>query len=282
MSPKSKGRKKPVKHRDPRAQARLAAYEAHRRSTRRKWGLFAVLLTVVLIFGALQVFDGGDDSTVDSTSDTTTGPTLVPAGTPVSLPTPARGASVTGDTPCPAVDGSSARTTSFAKAPPTCIVDGMSYVADVQTSKGLFTIALDADAAPLTVNNFVVLARYHYFDTLPFHRIIPGFVVQGGSPDATGVGSPGYTFGDELPDAGAYQVGSVAMANSGPATNGSQFFIVVGDAASLAPSYSLFGEVTAGMDVVQAIAAAGTPAASPNSGQPTAVVSIQTVTIKES
>lgn len=280
MSPKSKARRKPAKHRDPRAQARLAAYEAARRSTRRKWGVAAAVLAVVLVFGALQVFDGDGDPAVESTDATT--PTTRAEGTPVSLPTPARGASITGETTCPAVDGSSPRTTSFAQAPPTCILDGTSYVAEMQTSKGLVTIALDADAAPKTVNNFVVLARYHYFDTLPFHRIIPGFVVQGGSPDATGTGSPGYEFEDELPAAGAYTLGKVAMANSGPDTNGSQFFIVVGDASSLPPSYSLFGEVTGGMDVVQAIAAAGTPATSPNSGKPTEVVTIQTVTIKES
>jgi len=282
VSPKSKVRKKPVKHRDPRAQARQAAYEAARTSARRKWGLAALLVTVVLIFGATQVFDvgGGDKSTVDSSSDTTVASTIVAA--PVSLPTPAKGASIAGDTPCPATDGSSARTTAFAKAPPTCIVTGKTYEADVQTSKGLVTVALDAAAAPKTVNNFVVLARYHYFDTLPFHRIVTGFVVQGGSPDASGAGSPGYTFADELPRAGAYKVGTVAMANSGPNTNGSQFFIVVGDAASLAPSYSIFGEVSAGIDVVQAIAAAGTPATDPNAGKPTEVVTIQSVTIKES
>ncbi len=241
-----------------------------------------VILVAALVFGALQVFDDGADDTVDSTTGTTIVPTTVASGTPVSLPTPAQGASVTGETTCPAVDGSSARTTSFAQPPPSCLVAGKTYVADVQTSKGLVTIALDAVAAPRTVNNFVVLARYHYFDTLPFHRIIPGFVVQGGSPDATGSGSPGYTFADELPEAGAYKLGTVAMANSGSNTNGSQFFIVVGDGASLAPSYSIFGNVTAGMDVVQAIAAVGTPATSPNAGAPTEVVTIQSVTIKES
>ena len=133
----------------------------------------------------------------------------------MSLPTPAKGASIVGDTPCPNADGSSPRTTSFAKAPPTCIVAGKTYTADLQTSKGLITIALDAEAAPNTVNNFVVLARYHYFDTQVFHRIIPGFVVQGGSPDATGTGGPGYSFADELPSENIYVPGAVTMANSG-------------------------------------------------------------------
>ncbi len=280
MSPKSKVRKKPAKHRDPRAQARQAALAAARKSTRRKWGAgVIVVMVVVLVFGATQVFDSGDDdSTVDST-DTTVAED--PAVTPVSLPTPTPGATITGETPCPAADGTSPRTTGFAEAPPTCTVAGKTYTADIQTSKGLVTIALDSDLAPNTVNNFVVLARYHYFDTQPFHRIVKGFVVQGGSPDATGGGGPGYSFADELPESGGYELGAVAMANSGADTNGSQFFIVSGDASFLKLTYSRFGQVTAGMDVVAAIDAVGTPSSSAQAGAPTEVVTIQNVTIKE-
>jgi len=300
VSPKSKVRKKATKHRDPRAQSRQAAVEASRRSTRRLWSLAVVVLVAITVFGLFAVVGGGDDDTdVDTGAPTTVAPgtdtptTPTTAATsatsvgerrpPASLPTPAKGASVTGDTPCPAPDGSSARTTSFAKAPPTCIVAAKTYVAEMQTSKGLVTLTLDATAAPQAVNNFVVLARYHYFDTLPFHRIATGFVIQGGSPDATGSGSPGYKFADELVKAGAYKFGSLAMANSGPNTNGSQFFIVLSDAARLQPLYSPFGQVTGGADVVKAIEAAGTPevATDPTSGKPTEVVTIQTVTIKE-
>ena len=282
MSPKSKVRRKPDKSRDPRAQARHAAYEARRKSTRRKWTIAAgVGLVVVLVFAATQVFDtgAGDNPTVDATDTTVTS---APAGTPVSLPTPAKGVIMAGDTPCPNADGSSARTTSFAKPPPTCTVAGKTYTAEMQTSKGLITIALDPSGAPKTVNNFVVLARYHFFDTLPFHRIVKGFVVQGGSPDATGAGGPGYSFADELPSENVYVPGALAMANSGPNTNGSQFFIVSGDASHLTPSYSFFGKVTGGMDVVAAIDAVGTPNSSPQAGAPTEVVTIQSVTIKES
>jgi cyclophilin family peptidyl-prolyl cis-trans isomerase len=282
VSPKSKVRKKPPKYRDPRAQARHAALEANRKAARRKWTIGAgVVLVVVLVFGATQVFDAGtgDDPTVDTTGTTVA---TTPSATPVSLPPPAPGASIAGDTPCPSADGSSARTTRFAKAPPTCIVAGKTYAADIQTSKGLITVALDSTAAPQTVNNFVVLARYHYFDTQPFHRIVKGFVVQGGSPDATGSGGPGYAIDDELPPENVYVPGALAMANSGPNTNGSQFFIVSGDASFLKPSYSFFGTVTAGMDVVAAIDAVGTPTSSPQSGAPTEVVTIQSVTIKES
>ena len=108
---------------------------------------------------------------------------------------------------------------------------------------------------PQTVNNFVTLARYRYFDDTECHRIVTGFVVQCGDPTASGVGGPGYQFADELPEPGSYSIGSVAMANSGPDTNGSQFFICIDDCQSkLAPAYNLFGYVSSGMDVALSIA----------------------------
>jgi cyclophilin family peptidyl-prolyl cis-trans isomerase len=123
-----------------------------------------------------------------------------------------------------------------------------------------------------------VLARYHYFDDTVCHRIIPDFVVQCGDPTGTGTGGPGYAFDDELPAEGAYQIGSIAMANSGPDTNGSQFFVITGEnGASLPPSYSLFGEVTEGFDdTVLAMEAAGSA-----SGEPTEEVQISSVEIRE-
>ena len=111
------------------------------------------------------------------------------------------------------------------------------YVATITTNKGVLTVNLDVKAAPLTVNNFVALARNKYFDGLSCHRIIPKFVAQCGDPLGTGTGGPGYKFIDELPKAGAYKVGSLAMANAGTNTNGSQFFIITGaDGAALPPS----------------------------------------------
>jgi cyclophilin family peptidyl-prolyl cis-trans isomerase len=113
-------------------------------------------------------------------------------------------------------------------------------------------IALDAVRAPKTVNNFVFLALHHYYDGVIFHRIIGGFMCQGGDPTGTGRGGPGYRFDDELPKAGQYELGSVAMANAGPNTNGSQFFIISGnDGVRLPPQYSLFGKVVKGMEVVE-------------------------------
>jgi peptidylprolyl isomerase/peptidyl-prolyl cis-trans isomerase B (cyclophilin B) len=161
-----------------------------------------------------------------------------------------------------------------------CIDVNRTYVAEMTTGKGRFTITLDAKAAPKTVNNFVVLARHHYYDGITFHRVVPGFVVQGGDPLGTGTGGPGYAFADELPRAGSYKIGSVAMANSGPNSNGSQFFVVTGQAGvSLPPNYSLFGQVTSGMDVVMAIEAAGGRGGA--NGKPDETVTISSVRVSE-
>ncbi len=119
---------------------------------------------------------------------------------------------------------------------------------------GDLVIALDAASAPKTVNNFVFLARYGYYEGVIFHRIIRNFVIQGGDPTGTGRGGPGYRFEDELPKAGRYEVGSLAMANAGPNTNGSQFFVISGpDGARLPPQYALFGKVVKGLEIVEKI-----------------------------
>ncbi len=177
----------------------------------------------------------------------------------------------------PAADGSSPQRRSFDAEPPMVIDADKRYTATMVTSKGTMTIALNPQAAPRTVNSFVFLARYHYFDGIVFHRVIPGFVLQGGDPTGTGTGGPGYTFADELPPAGRYELGSLAMANAGPNTNGSQFFVISGpDGMRLPPSYSLFGAVVSGLDTVAAIDAVGS-----RSGKPTEKVTIESVTITE-
>jgi cyclophilin family peptidyl-prolyl cis-trans isomerase len=151
------------------------------------------------------------------------------------------------------------------------------YTATMVTSHGTMVIALDPLAAPKTVNSFIFLARYHYYDGVIFHRVIPGFVLQGGDPTGTGTGGPGYKFEDELPAPGRYQIGSLAMANAGPNTNGSQFFVISGpDGVRLPPQYALFGAVVSGGDVVAAIDALGT-----RSGKPKEKVTIESVTITE-
>jgi peptidylprolyl isomerase len=178
----------------------------------------------------------------------------------------------------PNPDGSSEKRQKFSAAPPMIIDTAKNYTATMVTSKGTLEIVLDALGAPETVNSFVYLARWHYYDGIVFHRIIPGFVLQGGDPTGTGAGGPGYRFNDELPKAGRYELGSLAMANAGPHTNGSQFFVISGrDGMALPPLYALFGKVVKGLDVVETIDAIGT-----RSGKPQEDVVIESVTITES
>lgn len=126
------------------------------------------------------------------------------------------------------------------------------YRATIETNKGTIELDLFADQAPLSVNNFVFLANEGFFDGLTFHRVVPGFVIQGGDPTGTGRGGPGYRWQDE-PVRGSYKAGSLAMANAGPDTNGSQFFICIEDQPGLPKNYNLFGQTTAGLDVVRNI-----------------------------
>lgn len=163
-------------------------------------------------------------------------------------------------------------------SPPEMVIDpDKRYEVTMETSHGTMVINLDPVAAPKTVNNFVFLAREGYYDGVSFHRIIPGFVLQGGDPEGTGRGGPGYRFADELPAPGRYELGSLAMANAGPDTNGSQFFIICGPSGvGLPPLYSLFGKVVKGMDVVEAIEAEGS-----QSGTPKAKVTMNKVTVEE-
>jgi len=159
-----------------------------------------------------------------------------------------------------------------------CIDPAKRYTAEIVTSVGSLTAALDPVAAPKTVNNFVFLARYHYYDGVIFHRIIRGFMCQGGDPTGTGRGGPGYRFDDELPQPGRYEIGSLAMANAGPNTNGSQFFIVSGQSGvRLPPQYSLFGKVVKGLDVLSQMEAVETD----RSDKPHADVVIESITITE-
>jgi cyclophilin family peptidyl-prolyl cis-trans isomerase len=165
----------------------------------------------------------------------------------------------------PNLNGSAPHYTKFAAAPPFCINPADTYTATMKTTAGTIVITLLPKYAPITVNNFVFLAGYHYFDGIVFHRVIPAFVDQGGDPTGTGSGGPGYTFKDELPkNIGAYDAGSVAMANSGANTNGSQFFLVDGIGGSqLTNAYTMFGQITGGLDVANKINAAGTSAGTP-------------------
>jgi peptidyl-prolyl cis-trans isomerase B (cyclophilin B) len=190
-----------------------------------------------------------------SSTTTTTIPARSPAVSIVAAPK---------DVGFPALDGSSPRYTAFSSPPPFCINVNDTYVATFETTAGTFRVTLLPRYAPVTVNNFVFLAGYHFFDGLSFFRVIPGFATQGGSPANSETGQPagpGYTIPDEYPRAlGAYDSGALAMANTGqPHTGGSQFFFVAGNGgASLGkPAYSVFGQVTSGLSVANAINEAG-------------------------
>jgi len=144
-------------------------------------------------------------------------------------------------------------------APPEMAIDtARKYTATIDTSAGTMTAELFTTDAPNTVNNFVFLAREGFYDGVIFHRVIPGFMIQGGDPTGTGRGGPGYKFRDE-PVNRSYSRGILAMANAGPNTNGSQFFVMHAD-YRLPPSYTIFGRLTSGEETLDAIAAGQTGA----------------------
>lgn len=269
-----------------RQQKQQAQVKEQRRATSKRRALtygLGVLALFALVFGLAALggaFSGDDD---DQTLDTIAESTL-PNFAETSVP--GGGASTVPATPteCPAADGSSPRTDAFSSAPPMCIDESATYTAEIVTNVGDLTVELDAAAAPQTVNNFVVLARYHYFDDTPCHRAITGFMVQCGDPTGTGMGGPGYEFANENPaDNADYGLGAVAMANSGPDTNGSQFFITTSDASpSLETNYSLFGQVTDGLDsTLPALDALGSNPDAQNGVPPSEPITIESVTITE-
>ena len=179
------------------------------------------------------------------------------------------------DAPAPKEDGA-------LEAPTEKLDKSKTYVAKVSTSCGDFEIALNAKDSPITGGSFKYLADQKFFDGTTFHRVVPGFVIQGGDPAGDGSGGPGFSVEEAPASDLKYTEGIVAMAKTGaePAgTSGSQFFVVTGpDAASLTPDYALLGEVTKGMDVATKI---GGIQADPNTGQPAAVVVINSITVAE-
>jgi len=275
--------------------ARIQAAEQaqHKQEQQRGYRNIAIVGGVVLLFvAAAYIVNRRNESTTaatgpGSTTSTLPGTPSTPldptASTPAATPTIAPGATISGPTPCPNIDGSSARTTIFAEAPTMCIDPTKTYTAKVATSLGEFTMALDAKAAPKTVNNFVVLSRYHAYDGTPFHRVIPDFVVQGGDPAGTGSGRIGYTIEDELPSsAAAYQPGVVAMANTGQPNSGSSQFYIVLAPDRLQPQYSIFAKVSEGFDTTIKAIATGDSVGDPIGGTPPKTpATILTVTITE-
>jgi peptidyl-prolyl cis-trans isomerase B (cyclophilin B) len=159
--------------------------------------------------------------------------------------------------------------------------DGKTHTVVVDTNKGSFTFELATDISPCTTASFAGLVKKGFFDGLTFHRIVPGFVIQGGDPQGTGMGGPGYSTVDAPPQDTTYDKGLVAMAKAGnePAgTSGSQFFVVSADGVQLTPDYAVLGRVTDGLDVVETIGKLGNP--SDPSGKPTEAVNIEKMELK--
>jgi cyclophilin family peptidyl-prolyl cis-trans isomerase len=275
-----------------------ARIEAERTAKRRRYLRFAApILAVAVLVALLAIFDSNDKKSDTASKSTTTtsqatGTTVAGETTTsgsgakaVTLTGPGGGATLTGDTPCPKADGSSPRTTTFAKAPGTCIDASKTYTATFDTSKGTMVVTLDTKDSPKTVNNFVVLSLYHFYDGSPFFRLVKDFAAQFGDPSThpSNAAQFGYTIPDELPAKGAYKVGTLAMANTGQANSGGAqaFFITGSQGTSLPPSYSIIGQVTTGLDVLQKINSVPSVQTSSNDGAPTEQVTIKKITVSE-
>jgi len=266
--------------------AQAAAREEAKRRQRRMRSIIAGILAVVVVLAIVLALVPRDTTSKTSSSTTTStseaGPSTTKApnvGPIADDPSETTSAPFTyGPGACPPAEKPATPVRSFTDAPQRCLKDGVDYKATFETSEGSFTVDLLEKRAPGTVNNFVVLARNGFFDGLTFHRVVPGFVIQGGDPKGDGSGGPGYTIPDELPTSVAsYKQWAVAMANTGqPKSGGSQFFVCVDCSTLPGPGYSLFGQVTAGTDTVSKIDALGT-----GDGPPSKTVTITSVTILE-
>ena len=207
--------------------------------------VLTVLLTLLLALAAAACGEERQDNAAaggEADQEQEETPTATPE------PTPASG--------CESATAPPPRGPQNRPRPKTELDAGTTYVATVLTSCGQFEITLDAERAPKTGGSFAELARDGFYDGTTFHRVVPGFVIQGGDPLGTGEGGPGYSVVEAPPQDLAYTKGVVAMAKSGveePGTSGSQFFVVTGEDAGLPPEYALLGRVTGGMDVVERI-----------------------------
>lgn len=197
--------------------------------------------------------------------------------------TEATGGSTEATGGCEDVSAPAAREGGGGTAPTERLDPERTWTLTFDTSCGTFVVTLDVESAPATAASLVSLAKAGYYDDTIFHRIVPGFVIQGGDPTASGTGGPGYSTRDRVPRNAAYTSGVVAMAKAGnePAgAAGSQFFVVTGADAGLPPDYALLGRVTKGMDAVRAIGKLGDPA-SGGAGTPLQSVVIEKATVNE-
>ncbi len=256
--------------------------EAKRRQNMRRGVIVAIVAIVVLGTGAL-LFTGGSPTTTSTTTSSTASTTTstIKGGAAPGGISQAQANAKAVAAGCPASTSTRVNTLTWPKPPAMTINTSKTYYAHFVTTAGSFVVKLDAQSAPITTNNFVFLAEHQFYKCVIFHRVIPGFVVQGGDPTGTGGGGPGYSIKDELPKAGnpTYPLYSLAMANTGSAnTGGSQFFIVTGPSGEALPNtYSLFGQVISGQNVVKILNEAGSASGVP----PTVTHRMLSVTISE-
>jgi peptidyl-prolyl cis-trans isomerase B (cyclophilin B) len=225
--------------------------------------LVGVLVALVAGLVAVGVVanDVAGSGSGPGTASATASPSTQATATPLPTPTPSPTPSIIPFADCSTASFGSplaplnppADVHKYAAPPPMTIDVSKLYQATITTPRGRIVLCLQPNLAPVTVNNFVTLARNHFYDGLTFHRVEANFVIQGGDPKGDGTGGPGYSFDDE-PVHHSYAEGAVAMANSGPNTNGSQFFICTGSQCDTLPlQYNLFGRVESGLDVAQRI-----------------------------
>ena len=237
---------------------------------------------VVLAAGGLILFLGGCGATAASTNAVSVAAQGTPtAGEAAGVSTGCWEADAASVVAAEDAAGEEIEVKQYATAPEMQIDPSKRYTATIETNKGAIEIEFLPGEAPQTVNNFVCLARDGFYDGTPFHRVVKGFMVQGGDPTGTGTGGPGYRFADERVQR-PYAKGVVAMANAGPNTNGSQFFIMLAD-TPLPPNYTIFGQVIGGQEVVDTLGA--TPTRRGPGGEnstPTEPIRIEKVTVSES
>lgn len=257
-----------------------------RRKSIRRAVIVVVVAILVVGTGAL-LFAGGSKTTptlaTTTTASATGSTTTIPSATDSAAQDKANVMAVAHG--CPKLTSATVNTLTWSKAPAMTIDKSLTYYAHFVTTAGNFVVKLDTATAPITTNNFVFLAEHKFYNCVIFHRVIPGFMIQGGDPTGTGSGGPGYTIADEYPKAGkpTYPLYSIAMANTGsPHTGGSQFFVVTGsEGETLSNTYSLFGQVISGTSAVMKISGEGNPASS--SGVPPLVTNrMLSVTISNS
>ena len=256
-------------------------------TTLRKTFFWLALPLALLLAGCILAPPGEEEAPTQPAAPVQSGELATPTPQPTVTPPPG-GSSSSATAPAPGSSGSTAVVPAgrsgprqYSSPPAMSIDPGLQYTAIITTNRGQMVMELYIADAPMTVNNFVFLAREGFYDGVPFHRIIKGFMVQTGDPTGTGAGGPGYRFADESVTRG-YTKGIVAMANAGPNTNGSQFFIVHADDAGLPPAYTIFGGLTSGLATLDGIA--DTPVRAARSGErsvPTEPVIIQKVEIQE-